>query len=131
VQRIDKRLSNAAILDQETLSDLELLGSGISFVAELVANFLQDSEHLLKRMVTAQQQAQTHIFRDIAHALKGSAGSVGAKELFKLASEACTLRGKQFEHTSAQLVEDLDSAFQTARVALLAHIDERKSQNSQ
>lgn len=127
----DKHYPSAVILDQETLNDLELLGSGIAFVAELVTNFLQDGQYLLERMATAQQHAQMHIFRDIAYALKGSAGSVGAKALFKLASEACTLRGKRFEQSSAELIADLNRTFQASRTALLAHIEERRRRSSQ
>lgn len=117
-------------IDRATLKDLETLGSGLNFVADLVTSFLEDGDILIKRLEQLREDNRRNAFRDVAHALKGSAGSVGARRVYELAAHACKLNDRQFEVEAAAAVSELRQAFELARGALLDYLSERRSQSS-
>lgn len=118
------------IIDHDTLRDLEELGNGISFVSDLVAGFLEDGEHLLTQLKQAFENHNRNQFHDLVHALKGSAGSVGASQLHHFAASVCKLTSIRESSTAKKAMDDLDTLFNSARTALLDYIDKRRSQSS-
>ena len=118
------------IIDQNTLRDLEELGNGINFLSDLVTGFLKDGDNLIKRLEKALKNRNQDQFHDLAHALKGSAGSVGASQLHHYAAAACKLVSLRESSTAEKIVTDLHSLFQDARIALLDYLNERRRQSS-
>lgn len=115
-------------LDLNTLTELELLGNGPGFVRDLVDGFLRDGEGLLAEMRSALDHGEHQRYRDAAHALKGSAGSVGAAAVFEVTSRACKLPDHQMALQGPHLLKEMRGAFDRARRALLAHVERGRRQ---
>ena len=118
----------SAVLDLNTLTELELLGNGPAFVRDLIEGFLRDGEGLLAEMRSALDAGEHQRYRDAAHALKGSAGSVGAANVYEVSGRACKLPDHQMTLQGAHLLKEMRAAFDRARRALLAHIEQARRQ---
>ena len=116
------------VLDAHTLTELELLGTGPKFVRDVTQGFLRDGEALLVEMRQALDAGQPNRYRDAAHALKGSAGSVGAMVVYKITSKACRLPDHQVPLQGTRLLREMRTAFDAARRALLEYLDRRDQQ---
>ncbi|MCB1773603.1 MAG: response regulator [Gammaproteobacteria bacterium] len=122
--------SGDVLIDQSTLQGLEELGGGIGFVADLVDGFLRDAGTLFDEIDDAMQLGDARAFRDHAHALKGSAGSVGARRLHEIASRACVLNDRDFGDLGRLAASEIQSVFRDTAEALKRYVDERRSQVS-
>jgi two-component system, sensor histidine kinase RpfC len=116
------------VLDVNTLTELELLGNGPAFVRDLVDGFLRDAEGLLAEMRSALDAGEHQRYRDAAHALKGSAGSVGATSVYEVSGRACKLPDHQMTLQGPHLLKEMRTAFDRARRALLAHVERTRQQ---
>ncbi len=116
------------VLDAHTLTELELLGTGPKFVRDVTQGFLRDGEALLVEMRQALDAGQPNRYRDAAHALKGSAGSVGAMVVYEITSKACRLPDHQVPLQGTRLLREMRTAFDAARRALLEYLDRRDQQ---
>ena len=115
------------VLDYEQLTLLEGLGSRSDFMERLIGVFIADSAALMARMDTALEAKRFGELRSLVHALKGSAGSIGAERLTRACSQLqeCAegdlrLRGKM---QLGKLRADLDQT----RVELTDYLKKRKS----
>jgi two-component system, sensor histidine kinase and response regulator len=70
----------APVLDVAVLDELRTLG-GDGIVAELVGMFLEDTPPRLAALREAMQEGDAESIEGVAHALKGSAGNMGATRL--------------------------------------------------
>ncbi len=111
---------NAAIL-----ASLESLGKHTDFVARLIHGFLEDTEALLEQMQQTLLEQRYSGFKDLAHALKGSAGSVGTETLHQLATGIGRLTHDELRIQATALMHDLVNAYETARYELLSYLDGR------
>jgi two-component system sensor histidine kinase RpfC len=118
------------VLDRRTLADLEQLGGNLQFVDNLIDGFVRDTDSLFDQLSKAIATRSTRQFRDLAHALKGSAGSVGASRLNELSNRACCITDRDFTRMAPVAVSQMRSAFAEAKGALLAYITERKNRIS-
>lgn len=119
-----------AIIDQQTLNELKNLGSGLSFVRELVENFITDSQETAEQMQRALDHQHIDSFRDSAHALKGSAGSVGAVRLQSFCIKLAAISSQDFEGTSSLLMEKLHEELSFAHDGLLDYLNQQESRTS-
>ena len=115
------------VLDYEQLMLLEGLGSRSDFMERLIGVFIGDSAALMERMETALEAKRFGELRSLVHALKGSAGSIGAERLTRACSQLqeCAegdlrLRGKVH---LGKLRADLDQT----RAELTDYLKKRKS----
>ncbi len=108
-----------------TLAELEDLGSSPEFLKDLVEGFLKDGSTLIADMRNALEAGQFQRYRDAAHALKGSAGGVGARSLFEISSRACKLPDHQMPLHGPRLLKDMRGAFATAGGALRSYLRRR------
>lgn len=115
------------IMDRQTLRELEELGGDLDFVADLVDGFLKDAEQTLHFLANAVRDDTPRRFRDTAHALKGSAGSIGARQLCELASRACLITDKNFLRLAPTAEKELRAALDTASMAMQDYLKERQS----
>jgi len=67
------------LLDEDKLRELETLTDDPGFVSDLLSGFMKDAQTLIARMQAAVTAGRLHEFKDWVHALKGSAGNVGAE----------------------------------------------------
>ena len=88
-------------LDPVKLANLAKLDAGDGFLAQVIDDFLEDAAGLIERIAQAAAAGDARAFRDEAHALRSSAGYVGAAGLFSLClswrnldDDALILRGR-------------------------------------
>lgn len=74
-------------LDVRVVSDLQKLSPDPSFMARFASGFCDDAQRLTKEIQLAVNQQQYESTKDLAHALKGAAGSVGACRLLHIATK--------------------------------------------
>ena len=106
------------LLNVATLRELEQLGNGGHFLTSLVNGFLIDSEALIKEMHTALDERQYEQFKDLAHGLKGSAGSIGATALFEINSNILHLSHPNLQNTGAAILAEVQAVFGETKAAL-------------
>ncbi|MEB0136131.1 ATP-binding protein [Actimicrobium sp. CCC2.4] len=101
------------VLDAAALAELEAIGHDVMFVDGLVAGFIADTQVLMAQIAVAIGNQQLGALRDLLHALKGSAMSIGAQAL-------CT--------TCAQLEERSDADLRREGRALLTQLQQAVDQ---
>ena len=81
---------SAELLEERVLRHVEQLGGGHAFLDELFSGFIGDARNLQCTIAAAVEARRYHEARDDLHALRGSAGSLGAQALF----DACARLSK-------------------------------------
>ena len=104
------------VLDTQALDSLSAISSDSQFLPRLIKGFIADTEALLQRMEHAIARKDYGEFRDLVHALKGSAGNIGARALYDL-----SVRTMQEEN--AQAVENLKDLHNCYRDTIPAFSD--------
>ncbi len=102
-------------IDVSPLEELKQFTSRKGFVEELVRKFMDSGESSLAKLEQAAKAADIGQFQNIVHALKGSAGTVGAASLFQICDE---LEREQQNLTPAGLLSGsarLGAAFEGSR----------------
>jgi len=122
--------SSAEIIDRQALRDLEDLGGGLEFVADLAEGFIRDAENLLDQLGKTIGERSVRQFRDQSHALKGSAGSIGARRLHELSGGACRIGDRDFTRMAPMAVSEMRTVMAETRTALKRYISERQDQVS-
>ena len=74
-------------IDVGPLEELKQFTSREGFVEELVKKFMSSGGANLEKLEQAAVAGDISLFQDIVHALKGSAGTVGATSLFQICDE--------------------------------------------
>mgnify|MGYP003384648471 CR=1 FL=1 len=109
--------------DNDTLSELALLGGGHKFISQLVTGFKQDGFKHVTIIKSAVKDDYLQ-FRESIHALKGSAAELGATKLVQLCIKAENLKpydvnsyliielGGQIENAFLNTVEALEESVQ-------------------
>jgi two-component system sensor histidine kinase RpfC len=113
------------VLNDATLASLEIMGKRSSFIPELIHGFLHDTEGLLESMEKAMREKRYEDFKDLAHAMKGSAGSVGAQSLYDVCSGISGVSDEMLGKKASALMHDLVTQYESARYELLAYLDRR------
>jgi HPt (histidine-containing phosphotransfer) domain-containing protein len=107
-------------LDTTALDELQGLGvpGGPNPVARLVELFIVDSQRRLERLNDAIQRQDAAEVQRLAHAQKGSSGTIGAREVGALAAELDELARGQNLDGAADLFKALQAAFRRTQRAL-------------
>ena len=77
-------MDSATILNMEVIQSIKELSTDTSFIRDLIEIFINDATKLLSEMESAIANKNFTLYLEHIHALKGSAGSIGANKLFKL-----------------------------------------------
>jgi two-component system sensor histidine kinase RpfC len=131
--KVSPRVSTAAatslpsshVLNDATLASLEIMGKRSAFIPELIHGFLSDTEQMLGDMEIALKEKRYADFKDIAHAMKGSAGSVGAQTLYDTCAGISGAEDKAIRENAASMMHDLVTQYESARYELLAYLERR------
>jgi len=113
--------NNGEYIDYETLNDVCMLSNDRIFLAQLINGYLKDSVNLLNGMETAISYNNYNDFKEKAHALKGSSGSLGAKALHDLCSEKYTDEINSNDYIA--LLKDIRMTFEKTKSELLKYLD--------
>lgn len=106
------------LLNYRLLEDLSEL-CGKTFLPQLVDQFTRDTRVLLATMRTHLENASISEFVDVAHALKGSAGSIGALQMF----HTCLTAEKANRSNAEALLGEIERAFNETRHALSDYLE--------
>jgi two-component system sensor histidine kinase RpfC len=74
-------------LSIEAFDDLRAIGANDTFILNLMSMFMEETEKKFERMTAALRDRSPEDFRQLAHAMKGSAGQIGATALSKMAGD--------------------------------------------
>jgi two-component system sensor histidine kinase RpfC len=114
------------LVDERALADLERLGTGPAFVSGLVREFVAEVGGLLQQ--TRESRDSEHFyaqFLQLGHALKDSAGNLGALRLYQLGLTASHLPEPVFERDGGKLLSRIEQAFAETRSFLSAYLERR------
>ncbi|MDH3318276.1 MAG: ATP-binding protein [Betaproteobacteria bacterium] len=120
----------AEVVNPETLTHLEELGSTPDFLERLVGVFVADSLSLLAKMEAAVAARNFGEFRSHLHAMKGSAASIGTERLTRLCASLGKYSDAELRLQSAGLMHSLSEEFELGRSALERHVQEKSSRSA-
>jgi len=117
-----------AVINPSVLAELELISSGSTFMPELINGFIQDGEALLRQMDTAFAARQYETLRDLVHAMKGSAVTLGADQLCRTCVGVNAQTTSELEASGARVLKTVRERFQQTCTSLLEYL--KKSQSA-
>jgi HPt (histidine-containing phosphotransfer) domain-containing protein len=122
--------AGAEIVNTETLTHLEELGSTPDFLERLVGVFVADSLSLLAKMEAAVAARNFGEFRSHLHAMKGSAASIGTERLTRLCASLGKYTDAELRLQATGLMRSLGEEFELGRAALERHVKEKRSSSA-
>jgi two-component system sensor histidine kinase RpfC len=117
-----------AVINPAALAELELISSGNTFMPELINGFIQDGDALLKQMEVAVAAGQYETLRDLVHAMKGSAVTLGADQLCRTCVGVNAQTTSELEASGARVLKTVRERFQQTCASLLEYL--KKSQSA-
>ena len=112
--------SPADAIDQERLGELLELAPDDAFLAQLQDRFQRDTAELMEGMEQALERNDISHFRELLHALKGSALNLGLRELSALALEMEAWSDEQLLHERQVQMQSLAHALERSQASLAA-----------
>jgi two-component system sensor histidine kinase RpfC len=116
-----------AVINPAALNELELISSGGSFMQELVNGFIQDGEALIRQMEAAVASEQYEALRDLVHAMKGSAVTLGAEQLCSTCASVNAQTPSELGASGTRILKVVRDQFQQARASLAEYLRKRQS----
>lgn len=117
----DKNESINPLLDYKMVKQISELSSEDNFMSSLINGFLADTEKQLTLMEQNISEKQYDEYRESVHALKGSAGSIGAMRLHY----CCKENNKSYKSDSDYIasLRKLSAIYAETKTALMNHLD--------
>ncbi len=106
------------VLDITKVEQLSALANDDSFISELVESFLLDAKELIEKMHFAIHGERYEEFREHAHALEGSAGTIGAVSLAELGNRVCGLTTEELAREGEAIFATIRETFASTRIVL-------------
>ena len=113
-------MSAAGPLDLETLAQLRALAGhrGLSLADDAIDAFLKELPSRLRVLREALAQSDWRTAEHCAQALRGIAGTLGARDVVRVSGELVDALGRGATHQVAPLFADLEQAGSVAVAAL-------------
>jgi two-component system sensor histidine kinase RpfC len=115
------------VINPAALKELELISTGSNFMPELINGFIQDTEALLRQMEAAVAAGKFETLKDLVHALKGSAVTLGAEQLCQTCVNLNGQTLSELETSGTRVLKVVREQFQQVRTSLLEYL--KKSQS--
>src|SRR3989454_5283706 len=115
------------VINPATLSELELISADSTFMPELLNGFIQDGEALLRQMEAAVAAEQYETLRDLVHAMKGSAVTLGAEQLCQTCVGISGQTTSELQAGGPRALKVVREQFQQARASLLDYLKKNQS----
>lgn len=116
------------VIDPAVINELSLLSNDNDFISTLIYGFITDTNSLLSTMENALSVNNYESYLECAHALKGSAGSIGALQIHNLCKEA--LEHKTNESRYLVILQKIFRAFSKTEKWLLEYAPEKTTQKN-
>lgn len=110
--------SNETVLDPDALDSLRALDTDEAFIAEIFDGFLTDAAATMVHLNEAFDNGDLAAFHDEAHALRSSAGYVGAKRMVRLLLDMREFGPDRNNSRTRELLAELNDEFEMVRVAV-------------
>jgi two-component system, sensor histidine kinase RpfC len=115
--------SDATLLNENTVHQLKVLGGeNDDFLESVIEGFILEGKQLLESMNTALQKGEYTTFKELAHALKGSSGNIGAEALFKVCREISQLSQAELRDSADTQLSAAQNTFNATRVMLMIYL---------
>ena len=105
-------------VDPEALRTLEALGSSSDFLVRLIWTFLRGGKEKIKAMEKAVGSGDVGEIRDLAHALKGNAGQLGAFGLVRACERFSGISPQELEQLGSSYLAEVSEEFARVRTAM-------------
>jgi two-component system sensor histidine kinase RpfC len=113
-------VSNREVISQDLLDELRGMGLGDEFVAKFLTECARDARKCVADLDVAGRGRDWQAFRDACHALKGTAGNMGAARLAESASQGMSMTADQLLDEWQLVVDRLRQQLEQTLVALRA-----------
>lgn len=110
------------IINIEILNNLALLDKNVAFMNDLINGFLKDSRALIQAIMDALRNNKYQLISDHAHAMKGSAQSIGAASLANCASLIYKYSVNESHESVSAQCNELITEFNRTEAALLTYL---------
>ena len=117
--------TNNDIINYDIVNSIISLSNNNEFTNTLISGFYNDTETLLTDMEKALSRNNHELFLEYAHALKGSAGSVGAQKLHDYCKILLIPETDCSDYIP--ILQKLLSAFEYTKDALDNYIDSKRT----
>ncbi len=121
--RGERQNKTGVVLNPERIQELRSLGANSDFVVKIIRTFLKSGEQVLWEMKRAVSTRNVDAFRDLIHALKGSAGQIGAMALMEECERVSRISHMEFGEKGAKILKAVEKEFSGARAALHQYLD--------
>ena len=115
------RLSAKTKVKREALRKLEQLG-GRSFVEEVINQFMKDESYMLNGLRLAIAERDASKFDDELHAMRSSAGNIGAESLYRTCLALKQISAEDLEAKGEEYLEQLAAEVDCARKGLADYL---------
>jgi two-component system sensor histidine kinase RpfC len=113
-------VSNKEVISQDLLDELRGMGLGDEFVAKFLTECARDARKCVADLDVAGRGRDWQAFRDACHALKGTAGNMGASRLAESASQGMGMTAEQLLDEWQLVVDRLRQQLEQTLTALRA-----------
>ena len=111
------------VIDHHVFNNVLSLATNDDFLQRLHDNFICDGKQLIGHMQDSLSNDEHLRFKELAHALKGSAAYLGMHELAGFASTANHLSNEDIALQGHTLLNQIQTAFYQAQTALTAEVN--------
>jgi two-component system sensor histidine kinase RpfC len=117
----------APCLDPRYLRELSDLGGNSDFVVRLAWTFLKGSKEKVRGLERAVADRDLEKARELAHALKGNSGQIGALALMRACELFSGIAAGELERNGGTYLEEVKEELSRARTALDEYLGTRNS----
>jgi two-component system sensor histidine kinase RpfC len=114
-------------LDPRYLQELSELGGNSDFVIRLAWTFLKGSKEKVRGLELAVADRDVEKARELAHALKGNSGQIGALALMQACELFSAIAARELELNGEAYLEEVKAELTRARTALDEYLGTRNS----
>jgi two-component system sensor histidine kinase RpfC len=114
-------------LDPRYLRELSDLGGNSDFVVRLAWTFLKGSKEKVRGLERAVADRDLEKARELAHALKGNSGQIGALALMQTCERFSGITAGELERNGGTYLEEVKEELSRARTALDEYLGTRNS----
>lgn len=119
--------SDALLLNENTLHHLKILGEkNDDFLGSVIQGFFLEGEQQIVSMKKALLENEYALFKELAHALKGSSGNLGAEALHQICREISQLNHTDLQTSAHNMLRKAHDGFNATRQEMLRYLDEHR-----